>query len=48
MIKIYNSLFPNNGTEKSLLGTTTTGKEINQRKLDEVLEKFDELQLIKG
>lgn len=39
---IYNSLFPNDGTEKSLLGTTTAGEEVNQRKLDEVLKKFDE------
>ena len=38
---IYNSLFPNDGTEKPLLGTTAAGKE-TQRKLDDVLKKFDE------
>lgn len=39
---IYNTLFPNDGTQNSLLGTARTGDAVVQRTLDEVLEKFDQ------
>lgn len=38
---IYNTLFPNDGSEKSLLGTSTIGDGVIHRALNEVLEKFD-------
>lgn len=39
---IYNTLYPNDGSQNSLLGTVRAGDAIIQRTLDEVLDKFDQ------
>lgn len=39
--QIYNTLYPNDGTQDSMLGTTTVNGDVQQRKIEQVLKKFD-------